>query len=129
MRSKPDKPPLIFGDGQQSMDFVYVEDVARANILAACSDVDDDVFNIGTGVQTSLLSCADLCCALPGSSLQPEHREARSVGNVQRRRAAIEKAAKDARVPCRRVAAGRASAQLIRWRQRIRKAAPCVVEA
>ena len=34
------KPPLIFGDGQQSMDFVYVEDVARANVLAAGSDVE-----------------------------------------------------------------------------------------
>ena len=45
--------PLIFGDGSQSMDFVYVEDVARANLLAAQSDVTDEVFNVGSGVQTS----------------------------------------------------------------------------
>src|SRR5580698_7076243 len=44
------KPPLIFGDGTQSMDFVFVEDVARANLLAAQSDVTDEVFNVGTGV-------------------------------------------------------------------------------
>ena len=43
------QPPLIFGDGKQSMDFVFVGDVARANILAAQSDVTDEVFNVGTG--------------------------------------------------------------------------------
>ena len=85
-------PPLIFGDGTQSMDFVYVEDVARANLLAAQSDVTDDVFNIGTGVQTSLTDLCKLVLLLTGSPLQPEYREARRVGNVQRRRAAVEKA-------------------------------------
>lgn len=122
------KPPLIFGDGQQSMDFVYVEDVARANVMAACSDVDDDVFNVGTGVQTSLLELCRLVLRLTGSSLQPEHREARSVGNVQRRRASIDKAAEvlgfRADVPLEQ-----GLEQLIRWRQKIRNAAPVVVEA
>lgn len=88
------KPPLIFGDGKQSMDFVYVEDVARANILAAQSDVSDEAFNVGTGVQTSLTDLCHLVLRLTGSSLQPEYREARRVGNVQRRRASIEKAEK-----------------------------------
>ena len=74
------------------MDFVYVEDVARANLLAAQSDVTDDVFNIGTGVQTSLTDLCKLVLLLTGSPLQPEYREARRVGNVQRRRAAVEKA-------------------------------------
>jgi UDP-glucose 4-epimerase len=86
------KPPLIFGDGTQSMDFVYVEDVARANLLAAESDVTDEAFNIGTGVQTSLTELCKLVLRLTGSSLQPEYREARRVANVQRRRAAVEKA-------------------------------------
>ena len=54
------KPPLIFGDGNQSMDFVYVEDVARANLLAAESDINDEVFNIGTGTQTSLKELCEL---------------------------------------------------------------------
>jgi UDP-glucose 4-epimerase len=86
------KPPLIFGDGVQSMDFVYVDDVARANLLAAESDVTDDVFNVGTGVQTSLNELCDALLRLTGSTMRPEHREARSVANVQRRRAATDKA-------------------------------------
>ena len=88
------KPPLIFGDGTQSMDFVYVEDVARANLLAAQSDVTDEYFNIGTGTQTSLNELCGLLLRLTGSPLQPEYREARRVANVQRRRAAVEKAEK-----------------------------------
>ena len=51
-------PPLIFGDGSQTMDFVYVEDIARANILAAASSVTDDVFNVASGVETSLAELA-----------------------------------------------------------------------
>jgi len=85
-------PPLIFGDGNQSMDFVYVEDVARANLLAAQSGITDEVFNVGTGVQTSLNELCTLLLNLTDSSMQPEYREARSVGNVQRRRASVEKA-------------------------------------
>ena len=56
------KPPLIFGDGTQTMDFVYVDDVARANILALQSDVTDDVFNVASGIETSL---NELAAALP----------------------------------------------------------------
>jgi UDP-glucose 4-epimerase len=122
------KPPLIFGDGQQSMDFVYVEDVARANVMAACSEIDDDVFNVGTGVQTSLLELCRLVLRLTGSKLQPEHREARSVGNVQRRRAAVDKAADvlgfRAEVPLEQ-----GLMELIRWRQRVKSTAAVEVEA
>lgn len=88
------QPPLIFGDGTQSMDFVFVGDVARANVLAAQSDVTDEVFNVGTGIQTTLRELCDLLLQLTGSSLRPEHREARQVANVQARRAGIEKAAR-----------------------------------
>jgi UDP-glucose 4-epimerase len=86
------KPPLIFGDGQQSMDFVYIGDVARANLLAVQSHVTDDVFNVGTGVQTSLNELCELLLRLTHSRLQPEYREPRKVANVQARRAAVEKA-------------------------------------
>jgi UDP-glucose 4-epimerase len=86
------KPPLIFGDGVQSMDFVFVGDVARANLLAVESNVSDDIFNIGTGSQTSLNELCAMLLRLTDSPLRPEHREARSVANVQRRRAAIDKA-------------------------------------
>ncbi|MFO5492352.1 MAG: SDR family NAD(P)-dependent oxidoreductase, partial [Cuspidothrix sp.] len=39
------QPPVIFGNGEQTMDFVYIEDIARANILAAKADITDEVFN------------------------------------------------------------------------------------
>ena len=48
-RIEAGQPPLIFGDGRQTMDFVFTEDIARANLLAAPSDVTDEVFNIGSG--------------------------------------------------------------------------------
>jgi UDP-glucose 4-epimerase len=86
------QPPRIFGDGRQSMDFVFVEDVARANLLALESDITDEVMNIATGIETSLNQLCALLLILSGSSLQPEHVEARRVNNVLRRRAAIEKA-------------------------------------
>jgi UDP-glucose 4-epimerase len=87
-------PPLIFGDGSQSMDFVYVEDVARANVLSAQSEISDDVFNVGSGTQTSLYELCMLLLKLTGSSLMPEYRPLRSVGSVQRRRAEVDKAEK-----------------------------------
>jgi UDP-glucose 4-epimerase len=88
------RPPRIFGDGSQSMDFVFVEDVARASLLALESDVTDEVMNIGAGVETSLSQLCTLLLSLSGSSLAPEHVEARKVNNVLRRRAAVEKAEK-----------------------------------
>lgn len=86
------KPPRIFGDGTQSMDFVFVDDVAAANLLALQSDVTDEAFNVGTGVQTNLNQLCDELLRLTGSSLRPEHVEARKVANVKARRASIEKA-------------------------------------
>ena len=85
-------PPKIFGDGVQSMDFVYVEDVARANIAGLVSDTTDEVFNVGTGVETTLNELCRQLLKVTGSSLQPEHHEARKVNNVRARRATTEKA-------------------------------------
>jgi UDP-glucose 4-epimerase len=110
------KPPLIFGDGSQAMDFVYVEDVARANLLAVQSDINDDVFNVGTGIQTSLKELCHLVLKLAGSQLQPEHRAPRAVGNVQVRRASIEKAEKMLGFRAS-VTLEQGLEQLIRWRQ------------
>lgn len=85
-------PPKIFGDGVQSMDFVHVEDVARANIAGLVSDVTDEVFNVGTGVETTLNELCRKLLKVTGSSLKPEHHEARKVNNVRARRATTEKA-------------------------------------
>jgi UDP-glucose 4-epimerase len=86
------QPPKIFGDGSQSMDFVYVGDVARANIAGLVSDVTDEVFNVGTGIQTTLEELSRLLLKVYASSLLPEYHAARTVNNVQARRAAVRKA-------------------------------------
>jgi len=88
------QPPKIFGDGSQSMDFVFVEDVARINVAGLVSDVTDEAFNVGTGVQTTLNELCHLLLQVTGSPLKPEYHEARKVNNVQARRAATEKAEK-----------------------------------
>ena len=85
--------PMIFGDGTQTMDFVFVRDVARANLLAAVAEVSDDVLNVGTGVETSLNElCRLLCDATGHPNLEPVRGEARKVNGVMRRRASIERA-------------------------------------
>jgi UDP-glucose 4-epimerase len=89
-----DKSPLIFGDGKQAMDFIFVDDIARANILAAQNDVTDEAFNVGTGVQTSLNELCQMMLKSMDSTRKPEYREARKVGNVQVRKASTAKAEK-----------------------------------
>jgi UDP-glucose 4-epimerase len=122
------EPPLILGDGDQSMDFVYVGDVARANLLAAQSDVIDEVFNVGTGVQTSLNELCHLVLRLTDSRLKPEYREARKVANVQARRAAVEKAEKMLGFQAK-VTLEKGLLELIRWRQIARGTSAVVAEA
>ena len=53
------QPCLILGDGAQTMDFVFVTDIARANLMAANSSITDDVLNIASGTETSLTELAD----------------------------------------------------------------------
>ena len=89
------RPPTIFGDGTQTMDFVYVSDVARANMLAMSSTVTDAVFNVGTGIETSLSQLADRLLEVMDSTLQPQHAEARRINPVPRRVASTESAWRD----------------------------------
>ena len=80
------KPPLIFGDGTQTMDFVHVADIARANLLAARSPLTDEVFNVACGVETSLRELADaLLAAMDAHGLDVEHGPERAVNGVVRR--------------------------------------------
>jgi UDP-glucose 4-epimerase len=85
-------PPLILGDGSQTMDFVFVDDIARANVLAARAAATDEVFNVGAGVETSLLELAQTLLRVMGSDLPIEHGEARAVNNVSRRLADVSRA-------------------------------------
>ncbi len=79
------KAPLIFGDGSQTMDFVFSEDIARANLLAAEADVSDEMFNVASGVETSLDQLARTLLDVMGSDLEPEYGPERAVNNVSRR--------------------------------------------
>jgi len=86
------QPPLVHGDGSQTMDFAYVDDIARANVLALASDVSDDVFNVASGVETSLNDLATALGRAMGVRVVPEYRPGRKVNPVQRRLASTEKA-------------------------------------
>ena len=88
-RIEAGQPPLILGDGTQTMDFVYVDDIARANVLAAASEVTDEVFNVASGEETSLNDLARTLLSVMGSSLEPEYGPPRSVNPVERRLADV----------------------------------------
>jgi len=88
------KRPLIFGDGKQTMDFVYCEDIARANLLAMQSSVTDDVFNVACGVETSLNDLAATLLKVMGSNLRPEYGPERKINAVSRRLAETSNAKK-----------------------------------
>lgn len=79
------KPPLIFGDGLQTMDFVFTTDIARANVLAASSSVVEGVYNVARGEETSLLALAETLLEVMGSDLTVEHGPERGVNGVVRR--------------------------------------------
>lgn len=88
-------PPIIEGDGHQTMDFVFTGDVARANLLAAGSDVHDGVYNVASGTETSLLTLAESLLRVMGSDLAVEHGPERSVNAVARRLADTTSASED----------------------------------
>lgn len=79
-------PPIIFGDGSQTMDLVHVKDVARANILAATSSATDVALNVGTGSETSLVHLANLLArTMKRDGIEPIHEPQRAVNPVPRR--------------------------------------------
>jgi UDP-glucose 4-epimerase len=83
------EPPIILGDPGQTMDFVYIGDVARANVLAAEAGVTDAVFNVASGVETSLAELASTLLRVMGADLPVENAPARSVNKVPRRLADV----------------------------------------
>lgn len=88
--------PLIFGDGSETMDFVHVHDIARANVLAAQADTTNNTYNIASATETSLRGLADALLSAMDSDLVPEHGPARDTGGgVSRRLADISAAARD----------------------------------
>ncbi len=83
------EPPIIFGDGAQTMDFVCAPDIARANLLAMTSDVSDEVFNIASGTSTSLLELARALMVAMGSDLDVEFGPERAINGVRDRQADV----------------------------------------
>lgn len=94
---KEGKPPVIFGKGDQTMDFIYIEDVARASILALKADIDNEVFNVASGKETSLNELCLLLLAAMQSNLKPQYvpiPEDRKKVEVRRRLADVTKVKK-----------------------------------
>lgn len=81
-RLKEKKSPIIFGTGTQLRDFIFVEDVARANIAAMQSNVNNGFFNIGTGITTSIEQLAKIMIELSGLKLEIQYENALD-GDVQ----------------------------------------------
>jgi UDP-glucose 4-epimerase len=73
--------PTIYGDGRQTRDYVYAGDVARAMLLAL--ERDEGVYNIGTGVETSVLDLYDTVRTATGVDREPAFAPAR-LGELQR---------------------------------------------
>jgi len=84
------KPPIIFGDGEQTRDFTFVKDAIEANILAAEKDT-TGVFNIGTGKKVSINELARLITEITGRDVRPIYREPRP-GDIKHSLADISKA-------------------------------------
>jgi UDP-glucose 4-epimerase len=108
------QPCLILGDGAQTMDFVFVTDIARANLRAANSSITDDVVNIASGTETSLTELATALGRVMGVDLPPEYGPARKATPVWRRLADVRKAERligfTAKVPLEE-----GLRQLVRW--------------
>lgn len=91
-RIEQGEPPLIFGDGSQTMDLVNIDDVTDANMLAMQSEVTDEVMNVASGTETSLLGLLNMLLQVTGSNLKPEFQPERTVNPVPRRLADTRKA-------------------------------------
>lgn len=88
---KLNENPAIYGDGFDSMDFVHVKDVAKANVLALLSNATDEVFNVGTQKETNLIELLELLLIVNKSNLKPVFKDANTINPVKRRLADISK--------------------------------------
>ena len=89
-----DEKPVLYGDGSQTRDFVFVKDVVEANILAMNSDVKWDIFNVGTGKVTSLNELVDILNKLLGKNIESEYIENKIKNYIAVQQGSTEKAKK-----------------------------------
>jgi UDP-glucose 4-epimerase len=116
------KSPIIFGDGHQTMDFVYTEDIARANVLAIRSDVVEGFYNVASGVETSLRGLAEALLRVMNADLDIEFGPERPVNGVTRRLADTS-AARDDLGFTAEVGLEEGLARLVSWWQAERRSA------
>lgn len=89
-RARDDEQITIFGDGEQTRDFVHVNDVVRANVLAAASDIAGEAYNVGTGRQVTIADLADMIVRHTESNAEIVHGEPRD-GDIRQSCADISK--------------------------------------
>jgi UDP-glucose 4-epimerase len=117
------EPPVIHGDGNQTIDWVYIDDVANANLIAMKSDVSDEILNIGTGVETSLNELWAIIKDLTGTRLNPIYKDDRKLYAVSRRQACTRKAEELLRFRAK-TTLREGLQQLITWREKCKAAMP-----
>lgn len=66
-------PPVVYGDGSQAYDFIYVSDCGRANVCAMKADTTDNFYNVGMGVRTTVKELAEMILEVTGSSLKIQY--------------------------------------------------------
>ncbi|MDQ7824716.1 MAG: SDR family NAD(P)-dependent oxidoreductase [Candidatus Eremiobacteraeota bacterium] len=108
-------PPVIFGDGSQTYDFISVEDTARANICALKAETSDTFYNVGSGTGTTVKEIAELLIELTGSKLSIQY-EPQGQTFVTHRIGGTSKAAKEIGFTAK-VALKEGLIKLIEWRK------------
>jgi UDP-glucose 4-epimerase len=92
------EPLLIHGDGDQTRDYTYVRDAVEATLLSAVSPrADGQVYNVGTGRETSVNQLAAMIIRITGQNVTPRHIDRRDIDNIRRRVLSIEKARSELR--------------------------------
>ena len=66
-------PPVVYGDGSQAYDFIYVGDCAAANVCSMKSDKTDSFYNVGTGIKTTIQELAEMILEVTGSHLKIQY--------------------------------------------------------
>jgi UDP-glucose 4-epimerase len=92
------QPPRIHGDGEQTRDFTYIDDVVDATLLAGFSPkAEGQVYNVGTGRETSVNELARIIIQITGAGIEPEYVDRRDIDNIRRRVVNIEKIRRELR--------------------------------
>ena len=107
-------PPMVYGDGSQAYDFVYVGDCAQANVCAMKADVTDQFYNVGTGKRTTIKELTELILKVAGSNLKIQYEPAGQTF-VKNRVGCPKKAGRDLKFLAS-VDLRRGIEQLIEWR-------------